>query len=251
MAENAGQLMAAELFEHTHGVILACDVDSIDQLRLLVEQTSQIDGIVGYKLGLTGVLLLGLAGAVQAVREHTDRPILYDHQKAGPDIPDMAGKFVGLCREAGLQALILFPLAGPSAVQSFVGESLRQGLIPIVGAGLPLPDYLASSGGFVADDAPERLYRQAAELGADHFVVPASSAGLVERYASQLRLLVERPRLCMPGIGSLGGTIGEAFAAARGCPAYAIVGRAIYASPDPAEAARRLAGEALDFSSGG
>jgi len=72
----------------------------------------------------------------------------------------------------------------------------------------------------------------------------------VRRYVTQLRALVERPSLLMPGIGSLGGTIGEAFAAASGCPAYAIVGRAIYASRDPAEAARRLADEALQFDKG-
>ena len=243
--------MQTPLFKHSHGVIPACDVDSIDELKRLVDQTTRIQGIVGYKLGLTGVLRLGLAEAVRLVRERTDHPILYDHQKAGPDIPDMAAKFVRLCREAGLQALILFPLAGPGAVQSFVGQSLEQGIVPIVGGALPLPDYLAGEGGFVADDAPARLYDQAAALGADHFVVPANEAATVRRYASQLRERVLRPSLVMPGIGSLGGTIGDAFRAAAGCSGYAIVGRAIYASPDPAEAARRLAAEALEFASGG
>lgn len=243
--------MPARPFRRPHGVIPACDVDSIDDLKRLVEQTGQIDGIVGYKLGLTGVLRVGLAAAARAIREQADRPILYDHQKAGPDIPDMAGKFAALCREAGVEALILFPLAGPTAVRSFVGQAMQQGLLPIVGAALPLPDYLASDGGFVADDAPERVFRQAAELGVDHFVVPANSAASVRRYVAHLRQLVERPSLVMPGIGSLGGTIREAFAAASGCSAYAIVGRAIYASPDPAESARRLADEALQFDKGG
>jgi orotidine-5'-phosphate decarboxylase len=250
-AESSENPMSTDLFKHSHGVIPACDVDSIDDLKRLVDQTGQIEGIVGYKLGLTGVLRAGLAGAVRTIRQHTDRPILYDHQKAGPDIPDMAGKFVALCREAGVEALILFPLAGPTAVRSFVGQAMQHGLLPIVGAALPLPDYLASDGGFVADDAPERVFGRAAELGVDHFIVPASSAAAVRRYVTQLRALVERPRLVMPGIGSLGGTVGDAFTAAAGCPAYAIVGRAIYASPDPAEAARRLADEALRFDKGG
>jgi len=243
--------MPRDLFRQSHGVIPACDVDSIDELKRLVERTDSIEGIVGYKLGLTGTLRLGLGALVRAVREYTDLPLLYDHQKAGPDIPDMATKLVKLCCEAGVEGLILFPLAGPGAVRSFVGESLLQELVPIVGAALPLPDFLVSGGGFVADDAPERLYRQAAELGADHFVVPAAEAAAVERYARQLRGMVSHPSLIMPGIGALGGSITEAFAAAAGCRAYAIVGRAIYASSDPVEAARRLGGEALKFSSGG
>lgn len=243
--------MTDALFGSTHGVIPACDVETIEDLRRLIDRTSAVEGIVGYKLGLTGVLQLGLAGVVRVAREHTDLPLLYDHQKAGPDIPDMATKFARLCREAGVQGLILFPLAGPGAVRSFVGQSLEQGLVPIVGGALPLPDYLAGGGGFVADDAPERLFGLAAELGADHFVVPANRAETVGRYVRFLRERVERPKLIMPGIGSLGGTIGEAFKEAADCDAYAIVGRAIYAAPDPAEAARRLADEAMYFAVGG
>jgi orotidine-5'-phosphate decarboxylase len=243
--------MTERLFQQTHGVVPACDVETLDELRRLIDATTAVEGIVGYKLGLTGVLQLGLAGLVTLVREQTDLPLLYDHQKAGPDIPDMATKFTRLCREAGVQGLILFPLAGPTAVRSFVGQSLEQGLVPIVGGALPLPDYLASGGGFVADDGPARIFSQAADLGADHFVVPANAASAVRRYVSQLREQVARPSLVMPGIGSLGGTIGEAFAEAAGCSAYAIVGRAIYGSPDPAEAARRLGGEALAFAAKG
>ena len=51
----------------------------------------------------------------------------------------------------------------------------------------------------------------------------------------------------MPGIGALGGSIGATFAVAKGCNAYAVVGRAIYGAPDPIEAAKALCGEALAF----
>jgi len=52
----------------------------------------------------------------------------------------------------------------------------------------------------------------------------------------------------VPGIGALGGSIADTFSAAHGCDVCAVVGRAIYDAADPAEAARRLAGEALRFS---
>jgi orotidine-5'-phosphate decarboxylase len=58
---------------------------------------------------------------------------------------------------------------------------------------------------------------------------------------------VRDPSLFIPGIGALGGSISEAFAAAGTCRAYAVVGRAIYGALDPADAARRLADEATRF----
>src|ERR671939_60344 len=78
------------------------DLESVDELRQLVEITHDIEGIVGYKLGVVGALRLGLRGAAQVVRDITDLPIIYDHQKAGPDIPDMAGKYISICRDAGV-----------------------------------------------------------------------------------------------------------------------------------------------------
>lgn len=238
-------------FAVSHGIMPALDLDSVDSVCRVVESTSGIEGVVGYKLGLTMVLRLGLAEAVRTIRELTDLPVLYDHQKAGPDVPDMADKFCGICREAGADGLILFPLAGPRAVESFVGRSLDNGLLPVVGGDLPLEDYNASGGGYVVDDALDRIFMRAADLGARHFIVPGNTAAKVRHHAGWLVDKVERPSLVIPGIGALGGTIGECFAEASGCNAYAVVGRAVYGAEDPAAAARELAAEALQFARGG
>lgn len=227
------------------GVIPALDVDSVDALRRLVEATTDIDGIVAYKLGIAGALRLGLPAAVQALREISHLPIIYDHQKAGPDIPDMARRFSQLCREAGVTAIVLFPLAGQRAVSEFVGQARVAGLTPIVGGALPFSEYFASAGGFVADDALERILGAAVEHGAGHFVLPAHDAAAVRLHAKALQDRVDRPVLLLPGIGALGGSIPEVFAAAVGCRRYAVVGRAIAAADDPREAARRLGEQAL------
>ena len=116
--------MSSDLrFPADSGVVPALDVETVDELQRLVEMTHDIEGIVGYKLGVVGALRLGLRGAAQAVRDLTDLPIIYDHQKAGPDIPDMAGKYISICRDAGVHALILFPLAGERSVSEFVGHA--------------------------------------------------------------------------------------------------------------------------------
>ncbi|MFO7866711.1 MAG: hypothetical protein R6V02_07865, partial [Candidatus Aminicenantes bacterium] len=39
------------LFETNHGVIVACDVDTLDAFETLVMETCHVDGVVGYKTG--------------------------------------------------------------------------------------------------------------------------------------------------------------------------------------------------------
>jgi len=231
----------------TSGIMPALDADSFDAVKRVVEQTTRVEGVVAYKVGLTAVLRLGLAAVARELRSLTDLPLIYDHQKAGPDVPDMAAKFSTLCKEAGVDGLILFPVAGPRAVAEFVGNALKNRLLPVVGGDLPLPDYNVKGGGYIADDALSRIFERSVAMRADHFVVPATDLAKVRRLSAWLTERLEVPFLFMPGIGPLGGSIEDAFGAAPGCRRYAVVGRAVYGAPDPAEAAKRLAGEALAF----
>ncbi len=232
-------------FPVSRGIIPALDGDSFDQSRRIVAATTDIPGIAGYKLGLASVLRLGLAGAVKALREETDLPLIYDHQKAGPDVPSMAKKFISLCTESGVQAVILFPLAGEQSVKSFVGAALEQDILPIVGGELPFPDYRVSHGGYVIDDVLERIFNLAIGLGAQHFVLPANDPERLAQHIHTLRNKIGNASLFLPGIGALGGNIHDTFATIGNWSAYAIVGRAICEADDPAEAAKRLSGEAI------
>jgi len=242
----------ADLDRYRHGIVPACDLDDLDAVSRLLEAVDPVEGVVGYKLGGLLTLRYGLRAVVDAFRKVTTRTLLYDHQKAGLDIPSMASEYVEVCRDAGVDALVLFPLGGPGALDAFVGTTLRRGLLPIVGGALPLPDYLAPGGGYVVADALTRIIARAFALGARDFIVPATDLAALELHRKTFAA-GSGTRLFMPGIGPLGGDIARAFAAAAGMSAFAIVGRAIYAAPDPGEAARRLAAEALaaDNSAGG
>ena len=231
----------------THGIMPALDMDSLDDVRRVIERTTGVEGVVAYKFGLTTVLRHGLHATVQALRNVTDLPLIYDHQKAGADVPDMAAKFAKLCAEAGADGLILFPVAGPRAVGEFVSHTYKHELLPVVGGDLPLPEYNVKGGGFIADNALTKIIERCVDMKTDHFVVPATNIPKLRSLAQWLTLKLEVPFLFLPGIGALGGSISDAFAVTEGCRTYAVVGRAVYGADDPAEAAKRLAGEALTF----
>ena len=231
----------AKAFSARLGIVPALDVDSSQQLERIVRETTRVEGVAGYKVGLTSVLRYGLADSVRRLRDLTDLPLLYDHQKAGPDMPDMAGKFAALCREGGVDGLILFPVAGPTAVDGFVSAAIDTGLIPVVGGEIPVPDYGASGGGYLLDDALDRILARAAGAGADHFVLPAHDPAKIERWSAWLSGHVRDATVFLTGFGALGGTIDAAFAAAARCPRrFAIVGRLITGAPDPGGAAATL-----------
>ena len=232
-------------FRTRHGIIVALDADTVDACRHTIDLTTGIEGVVGYKLGMTMALRLGLAEAIRVLRTQTDLPLLYDHQKAGPDVFDMAAKFAALAADAGVDGLILFPVAGPRAVEGFVGETLARGILPLVGGDLPFPDYNVSGGGYVADDALERIIDKAAEVGADHFVIQGNTTDKLRYHSARLKSRMASPVFIVPGIGPLGGNIGDLVRAAHGCPLYGVVGRAVYGAADQAAAARALVDEAM------
>ncbi|MDR3470019.1 MAG: hypothetical protein P4M07_29175 [Xanthobacteraceae bacterium] len=223
------------------GIVPALDIESHDHLERVVRETAKRDGVAGYKLGLTSVLRFGLAESVRRLRDLTDLPIIYDHQKAGPDMPDMAVKYTAMCKEADVDGLILFPVAGPTAVDSFAGEAIRAGLVPFVGGEIPVPDYGVSGGGYMLDDALDRILVRAVHNKVDHFVLPAHDRDKIVRWSKWIAANVASPLVVLTGFGALGGSIEVSFAAAAACQRrFAIVGRLITGSPTPGDAAARL-----------
>jgi orotidine-5'-phosphate decarboxylase len=226
------------------GIVPALDIESQEQFERVVTSTTQVEGVVGYKLGLSTVMNFGLKESMRRLRDLTDLPVLDDHQKAGPDMPDMAGKFSAMCADAGVDGLILFPVAGPTAVDGFVGEAIKRGLTAVVGGEIPVPDYGVSGGGYMLDDALDRILARSVSVGADHFVLPAHDPKKIERWTGWLAENVKDPFVFLTGFGSLGGTIENAFGAAARCKRrYAIVGRLITQAKDPAAAAAKLYAE--------
>ncbi len=222
------------------GIMPALDVDSLEHMARVIVATRDVEGIVGYKIGLSTVLRTGLAEATRRVRDLTDRPIVYDHQKIGPDMPDMARKFYSIVGEAGVDGVIIFPVAGPTAVREFTTHAIENGVTPIVGGQIPVQDYVIGGGGFVADDALDHIIDIAVGVGSRHFVLPANNPAAIRNWCHKIADGVSEPVIFLTGIGPLGGKIDDAFSAAGNIRhRVAIVGRLITASDDPRESARR------------
>lgn len=160
-------------------IIVAADVPNIIDL---VGATIDVPGISAYKLGLSqSVSLDGLFHAVNVIRAWKKRKpvIIYDHQKAGNDIPDIGKQYAKNLSDIGVDAVILFPFAGPATQEKWTMACLDAGLKVLTGGVMTHPKFLVSEGGYIADDAPERIIRLAVELGVQHFVVPGTKLNWV------------------------------------------------------------------------
>jgi len=205
-----------KLFRSRHGIIPACDVIRLDALEQIVEKTCTIEGVVGYKVGAILALKYGLAEVCNRISSQTDLPVIYDHQKLGTDIPEICGgDMLKVCKEAGVDAVIAFPQSGPETLRAtLVGSEderlketvkgcFRFGLAPIVGGEMTHKRYLQSEGGYIANDAPERMYIDAARLGVEHFVIPGTKMEKMRKYRSLLKKELEEPKFLFPGMSNV------------------------------------------------
>lgn len=237
--------MAERLIPRDKSVIVAADVEAI-KFPELVRATCLVEGIGGYKVGFELALEQGLPKTVSIVREHTDLPVIYDHQKAGNDIPATGMNFARVCKKSGIDAIILFPFTSPVTELQWIKESQDAGLTVLVGGHMTHEQFLESEGGFIANDSPDRIYTIAAENGVRDFVVPGNKVEYVEQYHTLLEgiLGADNFTLYAPGFITQKGEISE-FAKAAGEKWHAIVGSAIYNAVDLTKSAKQMTSQIL------
>ncbi len=232
--------MESNIFKTKHGVIVSCDVATIAELNALVSATCDVEGIVGYKVGFTLALRHGLPEVTRNIGNLTDLPVIYDHQKAGTDVPQSGDPFAEACRDGGVKGVILFPQAGPDSEVSFIKGLFKLNMTTFVGGEMTHLSYLEKGGGFLRDNSPFDIYKTAAHNGVRYFIVPGTKPDKTEMYGDYISKIVEEPIFCFPGIGRQGGDMKETVMALGNNPAYAIIGTSIYNSRD-------MQGEAKKF----
>ena len=221
-------------------VIPACDIGDIERFEQIVIETADVPGIGGYKIGFELGLLHALPHVVEVVRTHApNKKIVYDHQKAGTDIPDTGLNFARTMKRSGVDAAIVFPQAGPVTQVRWIGELLQQGVGVFVGGEMTHEGYKASDGGYIADEALERMYRLGANMGVVNFIVPGNKTDRIQVYRELIRELGVDPAFGAPGFVAQGGKISDA-ARVAGDNWYAIVGRDIMNAKDVRAKAQEL-----------
>ena len=228
-----------KVIQYDRSVIPACDVSTLDDFKQIVEATHDVEGIGGYKVGLELGLGHGLPAVVETARTITDLPIIYDHQKAGTDVPFTGENFARVCSKAGVDAIILFPQSGPETQQKWVEEAHKHKLKVIGGGEMTHPKYKRSEGGYLADESLEEMYLNFAKNNVTNFVVPGNKPDKIRYYRKKLESIVKTPIFFAPGFVAQGGEITEA-AKAAGDFWHAIVGRAIRKAEDMHAAAKEM-----------
>ena len=233
--------MSERIVEADKGLFLAADVQP-HEYEGLITQLSGIEGLDGVKLGFEVGLGLGLPQAVELTRQvDEDLVVVYDHQKAGNDIPATGMNFARTMENAGVDAAIVFPFNGPVVVDSWVKALQDRDIGVIVGGRMTHEQQAVSEGGYIDDMAFPRIFHTALGLGVRNFVVPGNKVDELVKLKSLLdeELGEGEFDLWAPGFVDQGGDITETGQIA-GQRFNAIVGGGIYKAEDPRAAAIEL-----------
>ncbi|MBM4165689.1 MAG: hypothetical protein FJ218_02010 [Ignavibacteria bacterium] len=219
-------------------VIPSCDVSSLSSLKTLVKETTNIKGVGAYKIGFQLALGFGFPKVIEVIRKYSSLPIIYDHQKAGNDIPEMGKRFAEVCCD--IEAVILFPFTGPTSEREWIRAVKKQKLGLIVGGEMTHKNFLENDDGFIRYDAPNEIYSIAAEEGVCDFVVPGNKPERISFYKTLIQSRgIMQPIFYSPGFITQGGNVSDAVQSA-GEYYHAIVGRAIYEAKDIAQATEEI-----------
>jgi len=218
-----------KLLSAYRSIIPALDVRTINQLENIVTVCSAFKEVDAYKVGFSLGLRYSLPVVVGAIKfAHPTAKVIYDYQKAGTDIPDVAKEFAAVMKESGVDSAIIFPQAGPVTQEAFIKALQDKGVHVICGGEMTHKGYLAKDGGYICDDAPERMYKLAASLGVKDFVVPGNKVDRIRHYHDLVKSAgVLEPVFYSPGFVAQGGEVSKTTQAA-GKFWHAICGRAVY-----------------------
>src|SRR3989338_6505090 len=161
-------------------IIPSCDVPDLTKLKNLVKETCSVEGVGAYKIGLELSLRYGIPAVIDAIRKYTNLPIIYDHQKAATDIPELGEKFAKAIK--GVDAVILFPFTGPETETAWIKACKKEKIGVIVGGEMTHKGFTEEQGGFISSRESLKIYEIASKLGVNDYVVPGNKPEKIRLY---------------------------------------------------------------------
>lgn len=229
--------------EREAGIVIAADVNALSEVTRLAEVCSEFEQVVAIKVGFSLAVRFGLAPTVEAVRSVSSLPVIYDHQKAATDIPQMGEQFSRLCAESGVNAIILFPLSGPSTLEAFIGAAQTKRIEVIVGLVMSHDKFLVSDGGYISDCFSQSVAELSLSMNVRSFVLPGNKPDIIRRSVRQFFDPNQPMNIFMPGIGRQGGSAKSAVQSVGKHRGFVIVGSSVYAANDPKTALDQIVKE--------
>jgi len=228
--------MSDRIIQAEKSIVWAADVMP-DKFKDIVQQLGNT-GLGAIKLGFQVGYGLGLEKAVDMVREvDSELPVIFDHQKAGNDIPDTGKNFARTMKLGNVDAAILFPFTGDDVEERWIQELQEQDINVIVGAEMTHEGIRSR----IRDIAFEDIFIQAFKYGVCDFVVPGNKPASVTHWRGLFdsELGEGNYDLYAPGFVAQGGEITEAGQVA-GPRFHAIVGRGIHDAENPRSAVQEM-----------
>lgn len=210
-------------------VIPSLDCTDLRQAIKLVEQVGESEMVYGYKIGFSLGLSYGIPETVKAIRAVSKKPVIYDHQKGGTDIPDTAPLFADVMSRGGVDEAILFPLTGPETMRAWIAALKERSIKVIVGSIMTHQCYLTSEGGFIPDAAVKTIFETATREGVNAFVVPLTKPEKTEELLARCTF-APNAEFYSPGLGHQKGDAARFGFIKRH---YLIVGRSLLNAEDP------------------
>jgi orotidine-5'-phosphate decarboxylase len=203
------------------GLVLALDVTERDQAMHIAEE------VAGFVDAIKVNYPLALSCGMETISDLADiQDVICDFKVA--DIPNTNRLIVEQVFGHGASGVI---------VQGFVGEDSVRACVEAAKGDVFVVTEMSHPGGQVYT-APiaDQLAKLAVDVGASGIIAPATRPERVKRLREIVRDLI----IITPGVGAQGGSASASIEAGAD---YIIVGRSIYQSPDPKDAAKKMVEE--------
>jgi hypothetical protein len=189
-----------ELFEKKNGVII--NLGNLHDKSLIdaIAAADNIPFVVGYKIGALPVLKTGLKDTIINIKKISRKPLLYDHQNIGSDLPEIyRGKILESIKSFGANGVFIFPLGGKEVLEAIINKCIDIKLIPIVCGDLSYKGFFTEEGGYIDIDMQQRIYLDAASFGVSHFMMSCNRVDRIKIYCHQLGGIIGQLKIIFTG----------------------------------------------------
>ena len=192
-----------EIFNLKNGLLVDINDPEKSTIEDIIDVTKELDYVAGYKLGARPIIKNGLRDIAGLIKKQTSKPLLYDHQKFGNEIPEICSiDILDDIKDSGIDGIVILPLAGKKVLESIVKKCNKINLLPVVCGDLSYSGYFSSEGGYVENNTQQKIYIHAANLGVSHLIMSCNRIDRIKIYCNQLNAIIGQLKIFFTAISS-------------------------------------------------